>query len=58
MKNVEQVTPKPPILAQETVHSEVCERCKELLDPRVNATPEGHYLCDECISMDDVFSDD
>ncbi len=35
-----------------------CDRCGGEVPENVNKTPKGELLCDFCISMDDVFSDD
>lgn len=41
-----------------SIDPELCERCKDPMDPNLNTTPDGNYFCDDCISMDDVFGDD
>jgi late competence protein required for DNA uptake (superfamily II DNA/RNA helicase) len=35
-----------------------CERCGCTMDDDLNPTPSGHYLCEDCITMEDVFPED
>ena len=34
-----------------------CDRCGEIVPDDYNETPSGQLLCDDCLSMDDVFED-